>query len=157
MEQTINYKLKIDYLISNNTSLNQETQITPKLEYNKCKECNQTRRKFNEIHQICHVCYKARTFIQSGNEVVDDFIRFTQTNRATFYGDMEFVPYDRFNNLEFIAEGGFSKVYKATWIDGPITSWNEKRQRYDRSGSMVVALKKLNNSKNIGSKELNEV
>ncbi|CAB4427812.1 unnamed protein product [Rhizophagus irregularis] len=47
---------------------------------------------------------------------------------------MEFVPYDQFKNIEFIAEGGFSKIYKATWIDGP-----------------------LNNSNNITFKELNEL
>ncbi len=70
---------------------------------------------------------------------------------------MEFVPHDRFNNLKFIAEGGFSEVYKATWIDGLIISWSEKRQRYNRSGNMVVALKKLKNSKSISSKKLNEV
>jgi len=31
---------------------------------------------------------------------------------------MEFVHYDQLEDIEFIAEGGFSKVYKATWIDG---------------------------------------
>jgi hypothetical protein len=70
---------------------------------------------------------------------------------------MEFVPYDRFIDIEFIAEGGFSKVHKATWIDGPMTSWNYKKQKYRRQGEMMVALKELNNSKNITSKELNEV
>ena len=65
---------------------------------------------------------------------------------------MEFVPYDRFKDIELIAEGGFSKVYKATWIDGPVN-----RYYYIRQPNYSVALKKLNNSKNIISKELNEV
>ncbi|RIA94179.1 hypothetical protein C1645_873635 [Glomus cerebriforme] len=39
---------------------------------------------------------------------------------------MEFVPYDQFNNVEFIVEGGFSKIYKATWINGSISEWNRK-------------------------------
>jgi len=55
---------------------------------------------------------------------------------------MKFVPYGQFENIEFIAEGGFSKIYKATWISGECQH---------------VVLKKLNNSKNITSKELNEV
>ncbi|RIA85114.1 kinase-like domain-containing protein, partial [Glomus cerebriforme] len=38
---------------------------------------------------------------------------------------MEFVPYDQFKDIKFIAEGGFSKIYKATWIDGPIRGWNK--------------------------------
>ena len=63
---------------------------------------------------------------------------------------MEFFPYDQFENVEFIAEGGFSKIYKATCNDGPI-------DYYVRQPNYLVALKKLNNSKNITSKELNEV
>ena len=55
---------------------------------------------------------------------------------------MKFIPFDRFKNVEFIAEGGFSKIYKATWM---------------HNGEMSVALKELNNSKNINPKELNEV
>ena len=54
---------------------------------------------------------------------------------------MEFVPYDQFKDVEFIAKGGFSKIYKATRI----------------GRNQTVVLKKLNNSKNITSKELNEV
>ena len=67
---------------------------------------------------------------------------------------MEYVPYDKFKDVEFIAEGGFSKIYKSTWIDGP-TVWNVWNKRH--SGEMTVALKELNNSKNITSKGLNEV
>ena len=63
---------------------------------------------------------------------------------------MEFVPYIQFENVEFIAEGGFSEVYKAIWIDGSI-------EHLEPKGFVTIALKKLHNSKNITSKELNEV
>ena len=67
---------------------------------------------------------------------------------------MEFVPYDQFKNIEFIAEGGFSKIYKATWIDGPVIDYDTMcRDNFN----CTVVLKKLNNSKSITSKELNEV
>ncbi|RIA91536.1 kinase-like domain-containing protein [Glomus cerebriforme] len=71
---------------------------------------------------------------QSGNKIIDDFISYT-------CGRIEYIPYEKFENIEFIAKGGFSKIYKANWIDNP----NE------------VVLKKLNNSKNITPKELNEL
>lgn len=29
-------------------------------------------------------------------------------------GEMEFVPYEQFTDIEFISEGGFSKIYRAT-------------------------------------------
>ncbi len=70
---------------------------------------------------------------------------------------MEFVPYDQFKNVEFIAEGGSSKIFKAIWINGFIRYWDEEQLDFKRNGSTNVALKKLNNSKNITSKELNEV
>jgi len=98
-----------------------------------------------------------RLFYKSGNKVVDDFIRYTQINSYLKVEIIEFVPYDQFKDIEFIAEGGFSKVYKATWIDGCIDDWDEKRLNFKRIGSTQVALKKLNNSENITSKELNEV
>src|SRR5256885_589455 len=53
------------------------------------------------------------------NKVIDDFMKNTLSNRNIRHGEMEFVPYNKFSGVEFIAEGGFSKVYKATWIDGP--------------------------------------
>ena len=87
------------------------------------------------------------------NKVIDDFMKNVLSNRnVEGNGEMEFVPYNKFCDVEFIAEGGFSKVYKATWIDGPYT-WNGPL--YYRSGKMTVALKELNNSKDIS--ELNEV
>ncbi|CAB5178804.1 unnamed protein product [Rhizophagus irregularis] len=70
----------------------------------------------------------------------------------------EFVPYDQFKNIEFIAEGGFSKIYKAIWVDGPIDEYYDSRSNtIVRNNNYTVVLKKLNNSKNITSKELNEV
>ena len=92
---------------------------------------------------------------RSGNKVVDDFIKYTQINLDV--NMMEFVPYDQFKNIQFIAEGGFSKIYKATWIDGYIQSWNGEKLIFERNGHWIVALKNLNNSENITSKELNEV
>ena len=70
---------------------------------------------------------------------------------------MEFVPYEQFKNVEFIAEGGFSKIYKATWIDGPISEFDIIKNFTTRQHNYTVVLKKLNNSKNITPKELNEV
>ena len=141
MNQSTNYK--------HDTSLGQPTQTIVKSKYKKkkCNECNKNRTPLDKSHQICHVCYKAKGLKTSGNKVIDDFIRYTQTNYIKKEGKMEFVPYDRFKNIEFIAEGGFSKIYKATWIDGPVI----------RERNCTVVLKKLNNSKNITSKELNEV
>jgi hypothetical protein len=161
MNQLINYKHKINFLISNDTSLSQPTETTlePKIKrkiYEKCNECNKRRRPLDESHQICRICYKMKPiFKSSGNKIIDDFIGRTQINLVT---DKEFVPFDQFINIEFIAEGGFSKIYKATWIDDPIDWYYYKKDtNIVRKPNHTVVLKKLNNSKNITSKELNEV
>ncbi|CAB5396278.1 unnamed protein product [Rhizophagus irregularis] len=100
-----------------------------------------------------------QVFKSSGNKVIDDFIKYTQINLTKSEGKMEFVPYDQFKNIEFIAEGGFSKIYKAIWIDGPIHWYSISRNidNITRLKNDTVVLKKLVNSKNITTKELNEV
>ena len=119
----------------------------------KCSSCKKNRKPSVKDHQICRHCYNY--YIKeplSRNKVIDDFIKYTQKNALNEYVKMQFVPYYQFENIEFIAEGGFSKIYKATWIGGLSKIYNCLR-----ADDVIVALKKLNNSKNITSKELNEV
>ena len=74
---------------------------------------------------------------------------------------LEWVPFDRFTDIKQIGEGGFAKVYAATWIDGPLHERLEKQN--DESWKkldprpMEVALKRLNNSQYISTEYLNEV
>jgi hypothetical protein len=155
----------------------QSTQTMVNKTKKKCNECNIGLAYKN--FQLCFVCYTIKEvckFKQSGNKTIDDFIRYTQFiySSRTEFGSlrksirymqnngnariMEFVPYDQFKNIEFIAEGGFSKIYKATWIDGPIFNLNFRgNAEIVRHHNYIVVLKKLHNSKNITSKELNEV
>jgi len=69
---------------------------------------------------------------------------------------MKFVPYNQFKNIKLVGKGGFSKVYKAIWINGP-PYWNEKKEDFKYKNSITVALKELKDSKNITFKKLNEV
>ncbi|RGB35946.1 hypothetical protein C1646_758715 [Rhizophagus diaphanus] len=71
---------------------------------------------------------------------------------------MEFVPYDQFKKIEFIAEGKFNKIYKATtWIDGPI------KRKYipdlnTRDSTIIMPYykgNKLNNLKHITNRLIN--
>ena len=58
----------------------------------------------------------------SGNSEIDHFIKDTIYNAK--YDDydhplfLEWVPFDRFEDIKQIGEGGFAKVYSAKWIDG---------------------------------------
>ena len=77
------------------------------------------------------------------------------------YGDsvlfLEWVPFDRFEDIKQIGEGGFAKVYSATWIDGQSVvnvngNWIKSYPKH-----MEVALKRLNGSQNLSAEYLNEV
>ncbi|GBC21860.2 kinase-like domain-containing protein [Rhizophagus irregularis DAOM 181602=DAOM 197198] len=72
---------------------------------------------------------------------------------------LEWVPFDKFEGIKQIGEGGFSKIYSATWIDGKAKykrqddgSWKKKE-----SSPMKIALKKLNDSQNISVEYLNKL
>ncbi|PKY39025.1 hypothetical protein RhiirA4_537757, partial [Rhizophagus irregularis] len=97
--------------------------LSIKYEKEKCSECNKIRMPSVENNQICYTCYHAKKRIRpSGNKVIDDFIKYTHTNYPNKNnGKMIFVPYENFKIIEFIGEGGFSKIYKATWIDCKIS------------------------------------
>ena len=92
-------------------------------------------------------------FCKSGNIFVDDFIRNSQINSRRIIDIIEFVSYDQFKDIKFIA--GVDS-YVATWIDGNIESWDKENVNLKRSSPIQVILKKFNNSENI-TKELNKV
>ncbi len=128
------------------TNISKLTQKKSKQKYERCNQCNKMRKPLDESHEICRFCYKSNTlFKPSGNKFVDDFIKNSQ---------MEFVPYYQFKDIKFINK---VESYKATWINGRILYWNKRMMNFRRRGPMQVVLKKINNSKNITSKKLNEV
>ena len=106
----------------------------------------------------------------SGNSEIDNFIKNTIYNAKehSYYINtkryrcplfLEWVPFDRFEDIKQIGEGGFAKVYSAKWIDGKARyirqddgSW--KKWQF---GPRNVALKRLNGSQNMSAEYLNEV
>ncbi|GBC05082.1 hypothetical protein RclHR1_06010003 [Rhizophagus clarus] len=153
MEQPINFSLS-----NNATSIQLTQNIESKYKKSKCNECNKRRKKLDKGHKVCHVCYKIKIVYKygsSGIDIIDKFIRKTQVKLVNGIGKMEFVPYGQFEDIKFIAEGGFSKIYKATWIDGPVINYHNKKNI--RNKNCTIVLKKINGSKNITSKELNEL
>ncbi|GBC02776.1 hypothetical protein RclHR1_04810007 [Rhizophagus clarus] len=102
----------------------------------------------------------------SENHDVDEFIKdtihdakllYVGSNHCPFF--LEWVPFDRFEDIKQIGVGGFAKVFSATWIDG-----QAKYKRQD-DGSwkkldpepIKVALKRLNESQNMSAEYLNEI
>ena len=78
----------------------------------------------------------------SGNPDIDKFIKDTMYKPAEYnidysYPFLEWVPFDRFTELKEVGEGGFAKVYSATWIDGRLKyekvngSWKKNARTYE--------------------------
>ena len=126
-----------------------------------CSHCN---KQFTE-ELWCKDCDPFRIIEgwTSGNSNVDKFIKDTMYDA----GDegslifLEWVPFNKFTDIKQIGEGGFAKVYSATWIDGPLSerlkkqddgSWKKSEPR-----PKTIALKRLNGSQNMSADYLNEV
>src|ERR1041384_1914854 len=95
----------------------------------------------------------------SGNSEIDNFIKDTIYNVKYQSKKLEWVPFDRFEDIKQIGEGGFAKVYSAKWIDGQANyerqvdgSWKKSEPK-----PIIVALKRLNGSQNMSPDYLNEV
>ncbi|POG65882.1 hypothetical protein GLOIN_2v1844504 [Rhizophagus irregularis DAOM 181602=DAOM 197198] len=98
--------------------------------YGKCIECKQA----NTGQDWCQTCNSKR-FQQnfnnwtSGNDDLDKFIQTNQLSAKNEQQLLEWIPYDRFHAVKYIAEGGFGKVYEASWKDGNILHWDVNKNR----------------------------
>jgi hypothetical protein len=125
-------------------------------------------RNFN--HKNCSYCNKPfteelwykecdpRRIIEgwtSGNPDIDKFIKDTMYNAKYHDQDyLEWVTFDRFTDIMEIGEGGFAKVYLATWIDGKSEYYaiGEFGRKEEARPKKKVALKKLNGLQNMSEK-----
>ena len=181
---------------TNSNNLNNETynedlddydyveEIKLNQSYGLCPECNQP----NIGENWCKECY-AKKFQQnfgnwtSGNKDVDKLIQEAQLNARIKYELLEWIPYNRLRNIQFLAQGGFSTVYEGIWLDGRIKYWDYEKQDWERLAyerpeqdykdankpkiknplkrnelyGFPVVLKSLNDSSNINEDFLNEV
>ncbi|RGB24518.1 kinase-like domain-containing protein [Rhizophagus diaphanus] len=115
-----------------------------------CEKCNSIRR--NRI--FCNYCLlQIFKSVTSGNHDVDEFIQRAQLKAEQWYQIIEWIEYDKFENIEYLAKGGFGTTYKAVWKDGYI-HWDGNI--WERIG-IEVALKCLHNSQDITADFLKEV
>ncbi|RHZ83888.1 hypothetical protein Glove_87g276 [Diversispora epigaea] len=101
--------------------------------------------------QWCNTCNSIRFQSEFNNWTsedaeIDKFIQQTQLNATKYEEVIEWIPFYKFTNIKYLAEGGFGKVFKATWSDGHIISWNSEKKIWKRSPHIDVCLKSLNAS-----------
>ncbi|GBB86530.1 hypothetical protein RclHR1_12960001 [Rhizophagus clarus] len=128
--------------------------------YGICGECNEPGTGLRWCRPCCAKRFKDNfNNWTSGNKDIDEFIQQSQLNAVHSYKCLEWMPYEKFQNVTYIAEGGFGKIYSADWPEGHIRSWNIKNQKWNRCKTCRCALKSLNdNSSDIVSSDfLNEI
>ncbi|KLL03602.1 MAG: hypothetical protein MRECE_12c015 [Mycoplasmataceae bacterium CE_OT135] len=130
--------------------------------YGLCPECNQP----NTGEQWCKDCNKSHLLAQqaSNNLQINEFIQKYQLQATDADKFIEWIPYEQFAEVEYLAEGGFGRVYKAKWTAGNIHHWDTKDNQWCRENDYyyedkdkyklnkkyrdyrMVALKSLTNS-----------
>ncbi|CAB4407337.1 unnamed protein product [Rhizophagus irregularis] len=123
-----------------------------------CKECHRVI-EYSVGCLFCIIEHFKKDFNKwtSGNKIIDELIQEIQLSFNNYNDLLEWIPYNKFENIKYIAKGGFSKVYSAEWIDGRIKRWNPLSNNWERSGQTKIALKVLNDSENISGDFLNEI
>jgi serine/threonine protein kinase len=94
------------------------------------------------------------------NDILVEDIIGPEPNKDDDFYFLEWVLFDdRFTDIKQIGEGGFSKVYSATWLDGKSDysklddgSWKKLARK-----PIKVALKRLNGSQSMSADYLTEV
>src|ERR1043166_4027868 len=102
------------YLLIDKLILNEELKKCYK-EYGLCKKCNKIKNSY-----WCQICAFQQNFENwtSGNHDVDEFIQKAQLKATNYSEIVEWIEYERFENVEYLAKGGFGTTYKHIWKDG---------------------------------------
>ncbi|CAG8820810.1 31315_t:CDS:2, partial [Racocetra persica] len=93
---------------------------------------------------------------ETGSSEFNKIIRDSQLSIKYPNVYIQWIPYEKFSNIEFVGKGAFAKVYKADWIEG-IGVWDYALGKRVQHLNAPVALKELNKSTNISKNFLEEV
>ena len=126
--------------------------------YGICGECNEPGAGWKWC-QPCNAKRFRKNFRNwtSGNKDIGEFIQQSQLNAVYYTKCLEWIPFEKFQNVTYITRGGFGKVYSADRPEGNIFYWDIENQKWNRWENYMVALKSLNNSSDISADFLNEV
>ena len=125
--------------------------------YGICGECNEP----GTGQRWCQPCNAKRLRENfknwtSGNKDIDELIQHSQLNAVHYRNCLEWVPFEKFQNVTYITRGGFGRIYSAEWPEGNIKYWDIENQKWERK-SGKIALKSLDNTSNISKDFLMEV
>jgi hypothetical protein len=123
-----------------------------------CKECQ----KECLATLYCEHCI--RIFLKnnfsnwtSNNNDIDSLLQRCQEESFRPNKILEWIPYEKLQNIEYLTRGGCSEIYTADWIDGQYIEWDQDNKQLKRTGSHKVILKTLINVLNANRSWFEEV
>jgi hypothetical protein len=124
-----------------------------------CESCNK------ECLATLYCEYCVRNYLKvkfsnwtSGNNNIDILIKKCQMEAFAPFKIIEWIPYEKLQNIKFLTKGGYSEIYKAVWINGVYNEWNTKKQKLKRFGRQkVIILKTLGNVESENQRWFEEV
>ena len=123
-----------------------------------CENCNK------ECLATLYCEYCVRDYLKSkfsnwtsGNDDIDNLIQQCQLKTLLPSKIVEWIPYNKLQNIKYLTKGGFSEIYTADWIDGTYSGWDPKEQELIRFGGHEVVLKRLENVENADQRWFEEV
>ncbi|RHZ86859.1 hypothetical protein Glove_43g14 [Diversispora epigaea] len=139
-----NGQIYLDYCYQNEIGISKIKNNQNKLKH-KCHNCE----NLNLQNNTCSNCKLIKW--TSGNDEIDKIIQMTQSDDdAKEWEIWRWINYNKFKNIEYLAEGGFGSIWKAEWIDMP-------EELFEFYKSNNVAFKKLKDSQKISSEFLKEL
>ncbi|RIB22334.1 kinase-like domain-containing protein [Gigaspora rosea] len=165
IEKLTNYMQdgNIVYGISQNTETKKYIMVIPdelgtrrNASNGSCVYCKQ----YNTSPAWCQSCdpLKVKQEITSGDKNIDDCIREFQLKATAFEKVIEWIPFERLENIKIIGKGGFGTVYSSIWLDGKrkVVGDNNTGHVRFRIKLYEVALKTLPGSQTSSSSFLTE-
>ncbi|CAG8460017.1 30306_t:CDS:2 [Gigaspora margarita] len=122
----------------------------------KCPKCSQSRSQQDWCRKCESKRFRKLSKWTSGNEFLDKLIKYTQNKAYGPCSFWEWIPYEKFSDIQYLSKGGFGTVFVATWVDGPRDLWDHSLQQYVRKKNCKVALKRFDENI-INSEFVNEL
>ena len=127
----------------------------------KPKECNKCK-SVRYSDRFCEGCISLQlkslfTTWTSGNNIVDNFIQQCQMKSSLPRHILEWIPFEQFDDITKLTEGGFSSIFTAIWTRGEIVDYDENKKEFSYFGRQLIVLKSLNDSSNPGKAFFDEV
>ncbi|RIB04926.1 hypothetical protein C2G38_2048030 [Gigaspora rosea] len=80
-----------------------------------CEHC----KRYNTNPAWCQLCDPPKVVQETSDDKnIDDCIKEFQLKATTFENVIEWIPYNRLDNIKVIGRGGFGTVYSSIWLDG---------------------------------------